>query len=596
MYWTQFVASGCQRAVGLKKAVTGIVGMAAVASALADAVQAAAPAVIQPGIQVRLDSFAAGLSGDGQGSPLDLVPIPGGDGRIAIATYQGAIRLVDAQGAFLDTLDTPYLATGTDWLPDLYGTTGIAFHPGFADGSSRGYGKVYAIVSEGTIASPGGPVDFNPGVPDSTFAPHYEVLVEFTASDPSSDNPEFSRRDVMRVRQPSGIHNLTDLAFDSKGHLFLPFGDSQSGINAQEKGNYLGTVFRIDPLDPASLSDAELGNQGLVRSQNGAYAVPTSNPTFGIPAELNEIFAYGLRSPYRVTVDRGATDGTGKDHVYIGDVGGGTREEIDRLEIGGNYGWSLREGTLGNQPAGGSIDPIFELAHDLSTNSNGLIAGGVTIIGGFVYRGSQFPQLQGKYVFGEMGREVSTSQQGNRPRLFYGDLQTGEIFQILADPFGESLDGRVLLSIGEDALGELYAVAGDDPGFPIGTQPDGVVLKLTPSSSPFLPGDVNLDGVVAGDGTGDAAIDDVTAFLIGWGTTGHDGPNEQWTHGDMDLDGETGLFDWHILRTNHPAGSALELDVLLAGRIVPEPQTLIAASFAFAVFLMRRRRIVACSL
>jgi len=437
---------------------------------------AVAQATIQPGLLLMLTPFASGLGGEEQGSPLDVVPIPGDpERRMAIATFRGLVRLVNHSGRFLDTVASPFLHTHTQWEPDLFGLTGIAFHPDYLNPGARGFGKFYAIVSD----SSGARVDF-PGVGGDGFGVHDEILREYTADDPTSNTPTFTPRDVMRFHQRTGFHNITDLAFDSQGLLYMAAGESQNSSAAQSKADFLGTMFRVDPLDPSAFTGAELLAMGRIRSFNGNYANPTTNPGIGAPAVLNEVYAYGLRSPFRLSTDRGAADGTGRDDVYVADVGSDLREEVNKVVNNGNYGWDLREGTLGMQPAGGVVDPILEMDNSTALNLHGLISGLITIVGGFVYRGNMLPELQGKYVFGEMGRSISTSQQGNEPRLFYGDLDTGEVFQLFFEPEGEHFDGKVLLSIGEDEDGELYAVLGDDPGGFIDGNTDGVVWRLDP--------------------------------------------------------------------------------------------------------------------
>ena len=454
--------------------------MVALASVLlltmAMASRAVAQSTIQPGILLTLTPFASGLGGEEHGSPLDAVPIPGDpERRMAIATFRGLVRLVDSSGQFLDTVEAPFLHTNTQWIPDLFGLTGIAFHPDYLNPGMRGFGKFYAIVSDAISSR----VDF-PGVGDDGFGAHDEILREYTADDPGSKTPIFTSRDVIRFHQRTGFHNITDLAFDSQGLLYLAAGESQNSSAAQSKEDFLGTIFRIDPLDPSAFTNAELLDMERLRSFNENYANPITNPGIGAPAVLNEVFAFGLRSPFRLSTDRGAADGTGRDDVYVADVGSDLREEVNKIVNNGNYGWDFREGTLGPQPAGGSIDPIFELENSTALNPYDLISGAVTIIGGFVYRGNLLPELQGKYVFGEMGRAISAAQQGNKPRLFYGDLDTGEVFQLFFDPAGANFDGKVLLSIGEDEAGELYAVLGEDPGVALAGNPDGVVLRLDP--------------------------------------------------------------------------------------------------------------------
>ena len=430
-------------------------------------------------------------------TPVDMTPL--GDGRQLILTLSGVVRELGADdqlssGAYLDTVNANSFEVTGEWGP-----TSIAAHPGFLNPASAGYGKFYTLTNEQPSS---GTADFGQGVN------HQNVLTEWTVSNPLDQNATaFSgtSREILRVNQPGPFHDLFDLAFDDNGYLYVTAGDgggtaySQSRfVNAQDPSNVFGTLLRIDPVHTSG--------SGLTPGANGQYGIVDANfgASDGNSQTMPEAFAYGFRSPYRVTIDRQTGD------VWIGDVGEGSREEIDRVVNGGNYGWGQREGTLGTQPPGG-IDPLFELYH----NSPEGDVESVTITGGYVYRGTEVPALEGHYVFADFG-EQDPNNQGD---LYYGLTDTtgastrDDLFRLIINPDGEPLPERIY-SIGEDENGELYLLGGPDRfNFQDGAK--GTLLRIVASAiAPNgIEGDINQDGTIDGD--------DVAAFVAGWQTTGH---------------------------------------------------------------------------
>jgi glucose/arabinose dehydrogenase len=220
---------------------------------------------------------------------------------------------------------------------------------------------------------------------DETFA-HFYVSFSDLAGDTVVD--EFAvaegqllpdtRRTVFTHEQPFSNHNGGHLAFGPDGMLYVSLGDGGGSgdpqDNGQNPGTLLGTLLRIDPTggDP--------------------YAVPPDNPFVGDPAAQDEIWAYGLRNPWRFSFDAQTGD------LWIADVGQNTREEVDFAPAGStggeNYGWARMEGTLpfsGEEPAN-HVPPVFEYDNDGARCS---------ITGGHVYRGSAIPALQGAYLFSD---------------------------------------------------------------------------------------------------------------------------------------------------------------------------------------------------
>jgi glucose/arabinose dehydrogenase len=566
-------------------------------------------------LTVRLQPQAEGLNGVLTGNtvntrtqmiPIDMTLL--GDGRQLVLTLSGHVRMLKADGtlaagAYLDTYNSnspPIIGTTGGEVTDFrqIGNTSIEAHPGFSNPLSPGYGRFYTITSEL-------PDVFAADFDDGTDSVVDSVLTEWAVA-PSTvasgatllPGVNVTKREILRAARPGIIHTLADMAFGPDGTLYVTSGDgggnafpNTSGsafsadrwTNAQDPSNIFGSILRIDPI---SLP----GDTRPTGGQNGQYRIPVDNfgVTDGNPTSLPETFAYGFRSPYRINVDQisGA--------VYVGDVGEGQREEIDRVVNGGNYGWGAYEGTRverANLVAGaaGAIPPIFELYHNLNGQSES-----TNIVGGFVYHGTGIPGLQGKYVFADVG-ENNGGQPTNVVELYYGDPATStassrdQMFRFnLELPDGVSLPDRIW-SIAEDAAGELYLLVGPDRldlfNRTLG-ETDGGIWKLIAPSNPLnqLAGDVNQDGVVNGNGSGPAASDDVAAFIAGWKSTGWTSNYDRFTHGDMNFDGTTNLLDWYILTTHHQNLSTLDLVNFLKGSSVPEPTSALLVLAATMVF------------
>jgi hypothetical protein len=197
------------------------------------------------------------------------------------------------------------------------------------------------------------------------------------------------------------------------------------------------------------------------------------------------MYAIGLRNPYRFSFDRGSGD------LILADVGQNNVEEINRIVLGGNYGWAVKEGTflfnrndgtIGADSPGspaGLIDPISGPQGTLQYDHDD----GISITGGFVYRGSAIPGLVGKYVFGDLALRPSQMGQPRADgRLFYADLQTGEINEFQLPQFENGIlpNGLTVHGFGEDGNGELYAMVTNTP--PNGT--GGIVYKLVQVPEP----------------------------------------------------------------------------------------------------------------
>jgi glucose/arabinose dehydrogenase len=246
-------------------------------------------------------------------------------------------------------------------------------------------------------------------------------VVEYAFEDGALD--EGSRREVLFVDQPFSNHNGGHLAFGPDGYLYIGLGDGGSAgdpeENAQDLGTPLGKMLRIEP-----------------RPESGRpYAIPPDNPFRDVAGARPEIWAFGLRNPWRYSFDRATGD------LWIGDVGQNELEEIDLQPAGSpggeNYGWDRLEGDRpfeGEAPKD-AVPPLYVYGRDV----------GGTVVGGHVYRGEEIRPLQGVYVFADF---FNTSVFGliRRP--------SG---QVIVEPIGVEVDS--LSSFGEDNAGELYALS-----------------------------------------------------------------------------------------------------------------------------------------
>lgn len=337
------------------------------------------------------------------------------------------------------------------------GLLGIAFHPDFnAPVGTPGRGKFYTYTSEAknTSVTP----DFSHPELGTTGGDHDGVIREWTvdlSANPDKVDCATPSREVMRFREPQNNHNGGAIKFGPDGYLYLALGDGGGGndyngsvssttdghsnpagngqtlISSNGTTNVYGKILRIDPLAPA----AKPASADPV-SANGNYRVPAANP-FTNAGARTEVFAYGLRNPFRFSFDRL----TGS--LYAGDVGQGLKEEVDVVASGGNYGWPYKEGTTTTSPRTvppgfTSLAPLAEYAHP----------DGTAIIGGFVYRGANIPELYGKYVFGDLG--VSGIGQ-----LFYMDAGGGTVS---AFSYYSGSPTTSLYSFGEASNGELFAL------------------------------------------------------------------------------------------------------------------------------------------
>jgi glucose/arabinose dehydrogenase len=427
------------------------------------------PAIPKGNISIQLVPVATGL-----GAPDYGINPPGDTSRLFVVEQKGTLRIIQngslLPGNALDIQSRVQIApVGTGPLnpgsaTDERGFLGLAFHPGFNDALSPGYRTLYTYTSEAL-----GPGATYPA-PNGATQNYKNLIAEWkmSAADPNVVDPA-SRREIISFGKNAGNHNGGTITFGPDGYLYLGLGDggnaNDNGAshnttigNGQDLATPLGKMIRIDPLNPS----LTFGPNPI--SSNGQYRIPTTNPFQGA-GQAPEIFAYGFRNPYRFSFD------TANGDLIVADVGQNTIEEIDKVTIGGNYGWVVKEGTftfnrstgavIANSPGSpaGYIDPITGTQGTLEYDHGD----GISITGGFVYRGSAIPELYGKYVFGDLA--VTGSPTRIDGRLFYADMQTGLIKEFLIPQFvNDKLPNSLTVhGFGQDGNGELYAIVTNTP-------------------------------------------------------------------------------------------------------------------------------------
>jgi len=381
---------------------------------------------------VGLKRVAGGLS-----NPIYVTHAPGDPSRLFIVQRGGAIRILNLSSNTLEA--TPFLTVPNVITSGEGGLLAMAFHPDY-----QSNGKLYVYVTLNTGVSP-----------FSTHVREYTVSGDPNVVDPASVRP------ILNVAQPQSNHNGGWLGFSPNNHyLYIATGDG-GGSDDNDAGHTAGTGNAQDITDNllGKMLRVDVDGDDFPADTNRNYAIPPSNPFVGVTGD-DEIFAYGLRNPFRAGFDRATGD------LWIGDVGQGAREEIDFLPAssagGGNYGWRLREGTLatpsggvGGAPPAGNVEPVYDYNRDADA------FGGTVVSGGYVYRGPD-PTLQGKYFFLD-SRNSSTASDDNywifNPADPYGTVQN--IDNLLMPDVGSP---TFPVSFGEDQAGNLYIaylVSGD---------------------------------------------------------------------------------------------------------------------------------------
>jgi uncharacterized repeat protein (TIGR03806 family) len=384
--------------------------------------------------------------------------------------------LVRKPGYIYRFTDSPSVSTKTTVLnltsrvmsTDNGGLLSMAFHPGF-----RTNGQVYLFYT-------------GPG----TSVPLITHISRFRSPDGGATIDINSEERLISVDQPNLMHHGGTLAFGLDGLLYIALGEANIRAASQDKQSLLGKMLRIDV------------------NRTTGYAIPPTNP-FASGGGRPEIYAWGLRQPYRWSFDRV----TGE--LWLGDVGKATWEEVDLIERGKNYGWPVREGAHCHEPLNcsstGLTDPVVEYSH---TEGN-------CVIGGFVYRGTAIPSLAGIYI--------------------YADWGTGKIWGLFRDGAGRPAPrviaeaGMKIWSFGQGHDGEVYALEGtktfklvpaggaEPDSFPALLSDTGYVDPQDPTqpASCLIPYDINVPF------WSDGALKE-RWLAIPDGTAIHVGPDGDW--------------------------------------------------------------------
>ncbi len=377
-----------------------------------------------------LEEWVTGLA-----APVCVTAPPGDTDRLFIVEQSGRIRIFENgnlnAAPFLNV--SAITSTGGE-----RGLLGLAFHPDYAN---NGWFYINHTGSSGACA----------GAAGCTIVARYSVSGDPDLADPGS------RAQIIRIAQPYSNHNGGGIEFGPDGYLYIGMGDGGSGGDpgnrSQNDGQLLGKMLRLDV------------DSGL------PYSIPEDNPHVGEGLPLDEIWAKGLRNPWRFSFDRLTGD------LWIGDVGQYIWEEVDfqpAASTGGeNYGWRLMEGNHCFNPAnncdlGGLTYPIWEYDHN----------SGCSITGGYVYRGASIPELQGLYLYADYcnGRIWAFDPADSSNTLILTDQNVGNITS-----FGEDADGELYLTTGN----KVWRFAGTATG--VGALPPSRSdLRFEPASpNPF---------------------------------------------------------------------------------------------------------------
>jgi glucose/arabinose dehydrogenase len=408
--------------------------------------------------------------------------------RLFVTELGGNIKIIDLNNPtaapiqFLNIADTKVAGEG--------GLLGLAFHPNyFGQRGPTGRGKFYVYV---TVDNGG----INIGGAASPFSSHireYSVM-----GDPTTSNvaDPMSKREILQIVRPQSNHNAGWIGFNpalapgQPQYLYIASGDG-GGSNDEGAGHTPGTGNAQDTTNNllGKMLRIDINGDDFPADANRNYAIPATNPfkagvgTTTDDAGDDEIWAYGLRNPYRNSFDRQTGD------LWMGDVGQGQREEVDFLPAssGGaqNYGWRLREGniqtpTVGGPPPANHVPPIYDY-----TRGSGALQG-ETVIAGYRYRGPD-PELQGRYFFADASDDNVWEMLPPQP------VAPNTVVTNIDSSLNNLSGVDRIVSFGEDAIGRLYLVdmATGPNNAPNANSGEIYRILTTP-----MPGDFNFDNIV----------------------------------------------------------------------------------------------------
>lgn len=483
-----------------------------------------------PGFDDKI--FVAQLGGR-DSDATDGDPITNAEGRIVI--YDRSTGQIDYLNPFLVISDT----TLVEYPNPEVGLFSLVFHPDFQTN-----GRFYVNVAVDHDGAP-------PTV-DTRISPFKTQVREYTVDINDPNLAITDSRIIFELDQPQVNHNGSWLGFspaevaDGKRYLYITQGDGGDQHDPASYGQdpyaWYGTVMRID-----------IENDDFPGDPDKNYAIPADNP-FVSDGGAPEVWAYGLRNPWRASFDSVTSD------LWIADVGQGTYEEVDfqpASSTGGeNYGWRLREG-LHQTPTGGGIggprppdnvDPVYEYVHgggDFQGNS---------ITGGYIYHGPSV-DLQGRYFFADNVSRHIWSFDPNDP------FGTVENMDEMLNPYGSII---AISSFGEDENGNLLIVDGA-----------GGLYQVAAGARSDL------------DGNGQIGIPDWILFSQNHLTdlSGFTGP-EKYARGDLDLDGDNDYSDFLLFKQDYDAANGM--GALAAAIAAPEPATVFLAMIALMMASVRR--------
>ncbi|XP_016042831.1 HHIP-like protein 2 [Erinaceus europaeus] len=402
-------------------------------------------------LQLCVSEVANGLH-----NPVAMVHAGDRSHRLFVAEQVGRVWVYLADGSRLQRpfLDLGAAVLASPWVGDERGLLGLAFHPRFSRNR-----KFYLYYSCG----------------GKKKAEKIRISqMKVARGDPNKADPK-SERVILEIEEPASNHNGGQLLFGLDGYLYIFTGDGgQAGDpfgefgNAQNKSSLLGKVLRID-VDRAS--------------QGRRYRVPRDNPFVSEPGAHPAVYAYGVRNMWRCSVDRGdPATRQGRGRIFCGDVGQNRFEEVDLIVKGGNYGWRAKEGfgcydkKLCHNASLDDILPIYAYDHTM----------GKSITGGYVYRGCEFPNLNGLYIFGDFmsGRLMALQEDRKAKTWRKQDICVGDRTSC-AFPGLLSSHSKFIISFAEDEAGELYFLA---TSYPSAYAPGGFVYKIVDPSRRAPPG------------------------------------------------------------------------------------------------------------
>jgi glucose/arabinose dehydrogenase len=413
------------------------------------------------GAEIGLEFVAGNLT-----APVDIAYADNDSGRLFVADRTGKIKILDENGSLEEEmfLDMEDRLVELKTLYEERGLLGITFHPDY-----KNNGKFYVYYSAPLREN--APEDW-----DSTM-----TLSEFGVSENPNKADKNSERILLEIDKPALNHNGGTIAFGKDGYLYISVGDGGNANdagdghnstigNGQDPFTLLGKILRID----------------VNRQEDGKpYGIPKDNPFANGKNGLEEIYAYGLRNPWRMSFDYET------ERLFSGDAGQNSWEEISIIEKGRNYGWNLKEGT--HCFSSTSPDKSPEECSDTGykkeqltgpvveyLNSQQIGGLGHTTIGGFIYRGNAIPELYGKLVFGDW----STSAISPDGTLFIAAPSQNGLWDMQEMKIANRKNGKVgefILSLGRDQKNELYVLATSDNSIkPAGS--NGNIYKIVPGS------------------------------------------------------------------------------------------------------------------